>query len=432
MNAHYMRALLLFERSRYDDAVAEAREAIQLEPDSATAFQLLSACLREGNNLREALVAARRAVELGPDDAGSHFALGRVWCEIADHKAALIAAAEALRIDPDDSDNHCLLARIRLEQGRGADALEAAAAGLELNPSHEGCRHLHARALAAEGKKAEAADAYERLLSENPEDAWTHAGTGWTALEAGDARRAREHFLEALRIDSSIESCREGLALALKAQHRIYGWFLQLCLVLGRLRHWGQWTVFILIVVAMNWLPGLMRRHPDWISVIFPLLVALWTTLVFTIIANPLFNLLLRASHRGRHALSQAQLRASNWHIVCLGCGLLLAYWWAWSGGTRLAFVALAATYMVVPVTETCEAEGSVRRRMKWLTLALTSLLVLSIAAPFLMVLALLSDQLMIALFLLRFMVWSPLAVLIAASFSDDLREYLQRRAHAR
>ena len=67
MSAHYQRACLLYQQSRYDMAANELRLALTQEPNRADYHALLALCLAEQEKFDDATGEAQRAIGLGPE-----------------------------------------------------------------------------------------------------------------------------------------------------------------------------------------------------------------------------------------------------------------------------------------------------------------------------------------------------------------------------
>jgi tetratricopeptide (TPR) repeat protein len=69
----------LHSAGRIDEAIAEARKALELDPGLAEAWMYLGTTLITRRlRFQEGLDALERAGELAPDDPGVHYSLG--WC----------------------------------------------------------------------------------------------------------------------------------------------------------------------------------------------------------------------------------------------------------------------------------------------------------------------------------------------------------------
>ena len=214
MSPHYERASLLFTRERYEEALPELQKAIAEDGDDSFAHGLMAICLSELDRHQQALEAAKRAVETAPDSDYGHYVLARVYADRSRLDEAFEAISTAVRIDPDDALNHAWLARIEYERESWNAAVAAADAGLALDAENDMCLHYRSLALVKLGRGEEARRDQETLLASDPNDPHSHAARGWTLLEEGDSEKAKEHFLEALRLDPSIDYARAGLANA--------------------------------------------------------------------------------------------------------------------------------------------------------------------------------------------------------------------------
>lgn len=429
MTPQYQRAALLFEQQRYNDAVSELRAAITAQPEDVFAWGLLALALSELEQRQQALEAAQRLIEIAPDFDYSHYILARVELDRDNLSEARTAINRAIELDPNDAPNFATLAAIEHHADNWQKSLDASERGLALDAQYEGCRHWRTLALAKLGRTEEAEHEFNEMLREEPNDPYAHASRGWFLLEHGDSAKAREHFIESLRLDPTNESARNGLANALKAQHRVFGLVLQLLLFAGRFKSWVLWMAAIVIVVGMRFLDRLSAKFPDFYWLFFTLNTALWIVVFSTIVAQPVFDLILRFDRQGRHALSDDQVRASTWNGVCLLVALLLAWMWAWKNARLMGTLALAAVMLTGLITNTFSAPpGWVRRRMAWVTIFAAALI------PFSYVFAIISVVLVVkfkwpaALTLKAALLYIPFTSVVISMFGDNILEWLIKR----
>ena len=292
MNAHFDRALLLYQQSRYDLAEQELRQALAEEPNDASSHALLSLCLCNRKEFPAATREAEEAIHLAPDVAFTHYALAYTLYHRDQLQQAEAAIQQALELAPWDADYHALLASIRFAQRRWADALEAAEHGLSFDAEHTGCVNVRAMALVKLGRRAEAGATIGEALRRDPEDALTHANQGWTLLEQSQPEKAMEHFREALRLEPNLEWARQGIVEALKARHWLYRQMLRYFLWMSRLSSRARWGVLLALLFAQQVLASAV---PPALAPLGDILF--WCLLVFVLLtwtADPLFNLLLR------------------------------------------------------------------------------------------------------------------------------------------
>jgi tetratricopeptide (TPR) repeat protein len=180
--------------------------------------------------------------------------------------------------------------------------------------------NFRAMALVKLGRRAEAGQTIDAALARSPEDAFSHANKGWALLEARRPKEALDHFREALRLDPNFEYARLGIIEALKARNPIYGLFLRYALCDGeaaaegaiRRAHRG---------VPRQPLPAQSsgRQNPALEPYLMPIFIAYGVFALWTWLARPLFNLLLRLHPLGKHALSQEEKTETNWIGGLLG-----------------------------------------------------------------------------------------------------------------
>ena len=381
MAPQLQRALLLYEQSRYDQAETELRRVLASEPNDAFAHAMLALCLAKGKKLNEALAESQHAIHLAPDEAFPHHARASVLVEREDFAAAGAAVAESIRLDPHQADAFSLQAAVRLEQRDWNGALASAEKGLEIDAEHVGCTNLRAMALRQLGRKEESAATMHEALAKAPEDALTHANQGWALLQRGDPKKALEHFREALRIDPELDWAREGIVEALKARNPIYRVVLAYFFWMSRLSAGAQWGVLLGGVIGSRVLNSLAKSNPKLAPFILPVQVLYLLFVLLTWTAKPMFNLALRLNRFGRLALSDEQVKASNWMGLALLIALIGLALGLFSNVTQGLAVALVFGGMLVPLgaTFTCQRKKP-RRKLAILTAVLGALGFLALA----------------------------------------------------
>ncbi len=323
MNRNVERAVLLYHQHRPGAAVEHLRQALAADPQDPHAHALLALCLTEQDVHDEATKAARQAIALAPDLALAHYAHARTLTGRRRFEEALTAIQEAIRLDPQDADYCATQGAILLELRQWPAALQAAERGLQIDAEHVGSTNVRAIALVKLGRRAEAGRTIEAALAKHPENAVTHANQGWTLLHAGEARRALDHFREALRLDPTNEWARAGIVEALKARHVLYALMLRYFLFMSRLSVQAQWGIIIGGYFLSRILGGVAQQYPKLAPWVLPLRILYVAFALMTWLASPLFNLLLRLNRFGRLALAPEQVVESNWIAGFLLAALL-------------------------------------------------------------------------------------------------------------
>lgn len=371
MSANFDRALLLFDQGRHELAEAELRRFLTEEPNHAFAHALLAWCLASREAWADATTAVRQAIGLEPELAFAHYIHAQVLRGRDRTNEAMSAIREAIRIDSTDADHFWVLGALHGDRREWTEALAAAEQGLEQDAAHVGCTNLRALALVQLGRRGEAGLTLDAALARDPENAVTHANVGWTRLHEARPREALESFREALRLDPTNEWARAGIVEALKARNPIYGLLLRYFLWMSRLSSGAQWGIMVGGYIGYRMVAAAERSNPSIEPFTLPLRVLYIGFAFLTWTAQPLFNLLLRLSRFGRLALSEEQIRASNWigtftGLALLGLGACLVR--GFEGPPLFGLLAAAGVVIPLAATFSCR-EGWPRRVMSGFTL---------------------------------------------------------------
>lgn len=430
MNQHYFRGNLLLDQGRFEQAIEELRKSVALNPDSSVAHSALALALLRAGRGQEAVKTAEAALEQNPNDDNAHWMMALIRTERNELKAAEAAILQAIELDPECAMNRGMLARIYCEANRFEQALAAADAGLAIDASNDLCLTFRARALMGLGRKGEADQIAGKLLEEDPEDEWNHCLRGEQLLAQGDSAGARVHFLEALRIEPRNEVARYGLATSLKARSLVYGVLLKVLLRLSTFRGWAMWGALIGLFLGLRFGDKFVSQHPYWMVPYEGAKALFWAGLLIVMIANPVFDLLLRFDRDGKHALSEDELKATNWYLPCIAFAALCLVWMCFAKNPTLPRgMAMASFFLCLAVSQVFEATpGYVRRRMAILTALAGASLVLTPVAMIVGVILIAAKLGYVGARLILVMFWMPIAVMLFTMFADDIRNWLEKR----
>ena len=242
--------LHLFNAATRKAALAEARKAVELDPESSQAHAFLARALDWNGRFEEARQAGERATELDPNDADAHSFLGEVLTDLREYDAARRAAEKAVALDSTNPEARRNLGYFYLEVGRRAEALAAWETARDLEPgfshrfntlatyymfsAHDIAQarslldealklapqdtqtfSLLARLEADAGNNDKALDYCVRLNDAAPEAVDTQNCFGNAYLTAGDAERAETAFRAAIAADPEDDSGYVGLGYTL-------------------------------------------------------------------------------------------------------------------------------------------------------------------------------------------------------------------------
>lgn len=431
MNAHFLRGQVLHQQQRYKEAAGEYQLALTDEPDNGFYHAVLGNTLLQCDRWQDALNSATTALAKDPSSAYAHWVMALVRLERSQLKEAEQAIQSAIELEPDDASNHGLLARIHFERASYESALNAAEAGLAYDPQNELCLTFRSRALMGLGRPAEARRDADTLLADDPDDAWNHCLRGDQLLADGEYQGARQHYLEALRLDPRNQAARYGLAISLKARSPIYSVLLRALLRLDRFRMWAVWLVIILIFIGLRIGDSWATAHPDWLVPFEAAKMLFWGLAILLFLANPIFDLLLRFDREMRHVLTEDEIRATNWYLVCFGFAALCGLWAFYAKtGFLPRVMGITALFFTRVVSEVFEATpGYVRRWMAGFAITGAACLVLT---PVILVAGLIAlkstRQTHLIVAFVRTVIWLPAAVMLLSAFADDIRRYFEKR----
>lgn len=431
MQRHLIRADLLYSQRRYAMAIDAYREALADDPLNATVHVRLALALLREDKWNEALRSADVALGQEPDDPEIQFVRALIFLERSMLKEAEAALRSAQENAPDDAEVRGLLARVYYEKKSFEEALAATEAGLALDADNDLCLTYRARALAALGRHAESEPIAEVLLQEDPLDAWNHCLRGEQLLVQGKPHEARGHFLESLRLDPGNTAAREGFALALKARSPLFGAFLSFCLWTDRFKARSLWGALIVMFLGVRFGNAWVGHHPGWGAPWEILKAVVFGGFILMLLANPLFDLILRFDSEGRHALSDDERRATHWYLALIGLAGLCGLWAAWSGkGILPRQLGIAFLVLCAAVYQIFQARSAwVRRRMAWPTVGLAAVLIsLPLTGPLLIVFAVTSGSAPAAKAAVYLVLALPVVAVVFGAFADGIRKWLEQR----
>jgi putative PEP-CTERM system TPR-repeat lipoprotein len=209
-------AVIEYSNGRRDEAhrILDAiPQKANLAVVSVTKAQLL---LSEGN-FDQALATARRAAELDPRSAQAHFVLGRV--HVARHEAeeARQSFTQVLALNPRATEAQLHLSRLELARGRINASIEFAEAAIASQPRNLDARLARVQGLLARRETAAAEAELKRLLQVTSQSSAVHTQFGMLYLMKSEWQNARTAFSRALDLDAgNFEALRGSVALDLR------------------------------------------------------------------------------------------------------------------------------------------------------------------------------------------------------------------------
>lgn len=322
-NRSYEKGRILFEQSRYVEAIQEFIKLLTINPDDDTALSLLANCQMHipGQEI-EALTTIKRAIGINPEVVDYFVIKALILSQLGKNKEGVNVAKEALSLDPEDYTAYGALALCLSGLSKWAESEKECRKALELNPDYDFAANLLTHTLRLQNKMEENQDKISSLLSENPEDPFTHSNAGWSALQNGDNEKAQTFFLEALRLDPCFEYARSGLVETFKVRSPFYRLYLKYCFFMQRFTGRQQLLLiigfFVIAKVAGMVFTGPLKFIGTTVSLLY-LLFVFWSW-----VAAGVGNFIILRDRFARHALLKREKLEGIFVGGSVTAGLLL------------------------------------------------------------------------------------------------------------
>jgi Flp pilus assembly protein TadD/TolB-like protein len=215
---HRISGLLQANSGWYEQAAAEYRRSIELDPGNSDAHRRLGMAYESNDQLSEALAEFRRAIELEPRNYRNHQALGNFYNQTADYREAANHFQKAVELAPDEPIAHFALGSAFMNLGYFTEAESEFRSALKLGETPDILNSLGV-VLSYQGRNEEAIVYLSRALSRWPTKQlwWMNLATAYRRLNRTDeAERAYRRAWE-LALAEINKNPRSGYARACMA-----------------------------------------------------------------------------------------------------------------------------------------------------------------------------------------------------------------------
>ena len=185
--AHTNLGLVLLQKGKIDDSIAQYRSALQMQPDSWDAEYNLGTALLGKAQVDEAILHCERAVRMRPTDPDAQVALGNALFQKGRVDEAIAHYQEAITAQPEHFLARYTLGHALLEKGDLDGAIEVCRSALLLRPSDVDCQTTLAIALEEKGNPVEAIQHYQKALELAPRAVPTLTNLAWLLATSPDA-----------------------------------------------------------------------------------------------------------------------------------------------------------------------------------------------------------------------------------------------------
>jgi tetratricopeptide (TPR) repeat protein len=198
-----LRSTVLLSAGRVDEARAEIDAALQKDANSGAAYALRAVIAVALNDNEAALADARRAVELSPQSAAATIALSYALQANLQLGAARSALLELVGQQPDDALAWARLAELHLMLGDRREATAAAERAVALQPGLGRTQSVLGFTALAAIDTAQAQAAFEQAIALDSADPLPRLGLGLAKIRRGQLDEGRSDLEAAVALDSN-------------------------------------------------------------------------------------------------------------------------------------------------------------------------------------------------------------------------------------
>lgn len=209
------RGMALYDAGRMDEAVADYRRSLAINPDYPEANNNLGHILAEQGHAREAIPYLRAAVRVKPGLLEAHNNLGSALSDLGENDEAIEHYEFVLARKPHHVDALNNYGVALAMQGRLPEAVARIEAALRLEPDKVSAHSNLGNVLAMLGRRDEAIAHYRRALALSPGDARTHNNLANALYGEGQLPAAIANYEEAIRLQPVNPQVQANLGVAL-------------------------------------------------------------------------------------------------------------------------------------------------------------------------------------------------------------------------
>ncbi|MGH9385364.1 MAG: fused MFS/spermidine synthase [Vicinamibacterales bacterium] len=181
------------------------------QPGRSPAKLALSRLLAAQGAIDEAVRIPLGLLQVDPANVPALEQLASVLSDAGDAERLAPVVYRLTIAAPSSTWTHYYAAALAFLRDRPADTLREAQLAVSADPGNARAHNLVGAGLASLGQRDQARAAFEASLKADPRDAGTYTNLATLELQGGNVARARQFFAEALTIDPSSESARQGL-----------------------------------------------------------------------------------------------------------------------------------------------------------------------------------------------------------------------------
>jgi tetratricopeptide (TPR) repeat protein len=218
--AHYNLGCYLLTRNRFDEAIRQFRQVLEIDPRSYEAYNNLGGALTRVGRVDEAVAFYEKSLAIRPQHTKALSSLGNILLSRGRIDEAIGQFRKAVEVEPGNPVAHVRLGNALICRGQLAEAAAHYRAALRLDPENADADRALSDVLARQGRLDEAISHYQAVLDTQPTNAEAHCQLGMALLCEGRFDEGTGHLQRALEIQPDHTAAHHSLALALAGKGR--------------------------------------------------------------------------------------------------------------------------------------------------------------------------------------------------------------------
>ena len=199
----YLLAEAALTVQKWDEAAAEFRKSLALNPNFDQAMTGLARALMYGTELDEARKWAQKALDFNPQNYRAWYELGYIDAKRGDHKAAITDYQKAIAIQPDFAPLRRDLGMLYFQEQNFAEAAVHLAKAVELGLSDARFYNFLGISYSRIGRLQKAAAAYHEALKLDPNMADAHVNLGFVYERLHQGSKAKQEYETACKLKAT-------------------------------------------------------------------------------------------------------------------------------------------------------------------------------------------------------------------------------------
>ena len=195
----------LYQRGKYEQAIAYYDEAIDIDPDDAQTYFLRGLAKEENEQHEDAIVDFDKAININPNNAESYHWRGITKFQLSQHKDAIVDFDKAININPNNAESYHWRGVSKYVFGQYQDGYEDAIAdfdtAIRLNPNSAISYYWRGLANNERGQFDAAIADFTDAISLNPEHAEAYFNRGMAKGNSSEYEDAIADFDTAIRLE---------------------------------------------------------------------------------------------------------------------------------------------------------------------------------------------------------------------------------------